>query len=58
LCKMMKQAGSNGPVSSSDFKDWPVFRGVIDDKGFIDTYEEIFGHKPIPSDRRLEHKEF
>ena len=43
VCKLMRQAGGDGPVSSSDFRDWPVFRGIRNDPAFASAFEEVFG---------------
>lgn len=43
VVRMMKQMGTSGSLSSGDYRDWPVFRGMRKEPEFIEAFEEIFG---------------
>lgn len=40
---IMKRIGTSGPVTQPDYRDWPLFRGLRKEAGFLAAYESIFG---------------
>lgn len=40
---IMRKIGNNGDVDKSDYREWPLFTKIRDEKNFKDTYKEIFG---------------
>lgn len=39
---IMKKVGNNGDVDKSDYKEWPLFTKIRDEKKFKDTFKAIF----------------
>jgi hypothetical protein len=39
---IMKKIGSNGDVDRSDYKEWPLFTKIREEKKFKDTFKKIF----------------
>lgn len=40
--ELMKKIGNKGEVDSSDYKEWPLFTKIREEKEFKETYKEIF----------------
>lgn len=40
--KLMRKIGDNGDVDRSNYKEWPLFSKIRNEKEFTDTYKEIF----------------
>lgn len=40
---IMKRIGASGPVSQSDYRDWPLFRMFRKEAVFLSAYESVFG---------------
>lgn len=43
--QVMKRIGKEGPVSKSQYRDWPLFREWREQKLFLTTYAEVFGEE-------------
>ncbi|WP_343633656.1 hypothetical protein [Fluviicola sp.] len=42
---IMKKIGNNGDVDRSDYKEWPLFTKIRDEKKFKETYKKIFNEE-------------
>lgn len=43
--ELMKKIGNKGEVDSSDYKEWPLFTKIRNEKKFKDTYKDIFNEE-------------
>lgn len=50
VVNLMKKIGPDGPVSISDYRTWPVFRGIRDTDEFKSTFLEVFDEEYLPDD--------
>lgn len=48
---MIETAHKADKLSASDFRDWPVFRKIRNNKAYIDKFEEIYGEKIFTTTR-------
>jgi hypothetical protein len=39
----MKQIGSSGKISKTEYREWPIFETIRKEEGFMNTFSEIFG---------------
>lgn len=46
----MKQIGTTGNVSKSDYREWPLFEGLRDEPAFRATFEQIFDEPFVTQD--------
>jgi hypothetical protein len=45
---LIKEIGSNGSVTESDYQEWPVFKSVRETECFRKAYEDVFGKQFEP----------
>jgi len=53
MLEIMKRIGPNGRPSASEYRKWPVFRGMRTDPEFRQTFESIFS-EPLVSSGKIE----
>jgi hypothetical protein len=45
---LIKEIGSNGSVTDTDYQEWPVFKNVRETEHFRKAYEDVFGKQFEP----------
>lgn len=43
--KVMRRVGNDGPVSQTDYRDWPLFKNLRKQEVFLTTYAQVYGEE-------------